>query len=86
VNKLNDGEAAIPRCVPWNDFDHNAIMVLRQTGEIIGYLNSNLATYLAPKFDVSGQDVPGVVARILRGRYMLVIIEFTVPRGGVVSQ
>jgi hypothetical protein len=85
VNKLSIGEPVILRREPWNAYDRNAIMVLRQTGEQLGYINRFLAASLAAKFDASEQEVPGVVVRLAKGGYIMVVIEFTVPQGGIVS-
>ena len=68
---------------PDNRFDHNAVVVLRQSGRPIGYLGRELALELAPCFDSYGLPVVAVVS-LLTGAYPRrgVSIRFAVPRGG----
>ena len=54
---------------PDNPYDRNAIMVCRENGEQIGYLNRNLAASLNPYFQAYGYPVKGRVTMLTGGSY-----------------
>jgi hypothetical protein len=60
VANLKYESPVILRREPENSFDSNAIAVLTEHGESIGYVDRHLAMLIASQLDVLG-DVPGVV-------------------------
>ena len=64
VAKLSLGESVVLHREPNNPHDNNAIMVLRQTGEQIGYINRILATSVAPRIDSTKQDTHAIVINL----------------------
>ena len=64
IAKLSLGESVVLRREPNNPHDNNAIMVLRQTGEQIGYINRILATSVAPRIDSTKQDIYAIVINL----------------------
>ena len=49
---------------PTNPYDVNAIMVMRQTGEQIGYVDRFWAARIAPQLDGLGGSISGTVTML----------------------
>ena len=64
VAKLTSGEPVALKREPTNPYDRNAIMVVRLTGEQIGYIDRFTAARIAPRLDRLGGSVNGAVTRI----------------------
>jgi len=64
VAKLTPSEPVVLKREPTNPYDRNAIMVVRLTGEQIGYIDRFTAARIAPRLDRLGGSVNGAVTRI----------------------
>jgi single-stranded-DNA-specific exonuclease len=68
---------------PTNPYDHNAISVERQNGQLIGYINRYLAATLAPFLDAHRTTVPASIQCLTGypelGYSLGVVITFNVP-------
>ncbi len=64
VAKLTSGEPVALKREPTNPYDRNAIMVVRLTGEQIGYIDRFTAARIAYRLDRLGGSVNGAVTRI----------------------
>jgi len=84
IARLTVGEQVWLRREPDNAYDTNAILVERENGDQLGYLNRQLAARTADLLDDSGGVVPGWVCRLLGGyasyASLGVRIRFQVPR------
>ncbi len=64
VAKLKYEEQVILKQEPTNPYDTNAVMVVRQMGEQIGYIDRFLAARIAPQLDWLGGSVIGTVTEL----------------------
>lgn len=68
---------------PDNPYDKNAIKVVRKTGQCFGYINRDLASGFAKKFDDYGKPVEAVIISITKGyssdSNIGVTIQFNLP-------
>jgi len=69
VARLRRGDRVWLDREPTNPYDRNAIMVCRENGEQIGYLNRHLAASLNPYFKAYGYPVKGRVSLLTGGNY-----------------
>ena len=52
---------------PENEFDSNAVKVVRWDKQQVGYLNKELAKIVAPRIDRLGRPIKGTVTRLTGG-------------------
>jgi single-stranded-DNA-specific exonuclease len=80
VALLQPGEEVLLVRDPHNPYDSNAIKVVRQNGQQIGFLDRYLAARLSGKLDQYGQPVEAIVTLITGGysayASLGVVIEF----------
>jgi len=83
VAQLQEGETVQLRREPDNPYDTNAICVVRQSGEQIGYINRKLAADLVSRFDAYGKPIPAKVFSLTgnanKSQSLGVSICFTMP-------
>lgn len=83
VAKLKMGDQIWLEREEHNPFDGNAVRVIRNSGEQIGYINRNLAMTVAPVMDRLGQPIEGRVYLLTGGSWgdysLGVIIAFKLP-------
>jgi single-stranded-DNA-specific exonuclease len=70
VAQLTVGEVVSLVRDPLNQFDSNAIMVIRQNGQQIGFLNRDLAAMLSARMDRLGRLVKATISAISGGLYI----------------
>ena len=70
VAQLKVGEVVCLVRDPLNPFDSNAIMVIRQNGQQIGFLNRDLAAMLSERMDRFGRLVKATISSISGGLYI----------------
>ena len=69
VAQLEVGDEVYLVREPSNAFDPNAIMVVRQNGQQVGYLNRELAARLSSRLDTFSQPVKAFVSSLIGGFY-----------------
>jgi single-stranded-DNA-specific exonuclease len=83
VALLTDREQVFLIREPDNQFDRNAIKVVRWDHRQVGYLNRELAKILAPRMDRSGRPVKATVTALTGGYYpgaiLGVMVRFRMP-------
>ena len=83
VAQLQQGEKVILERDPHNPFDRNAIKVVRQDGQQVGFLDKFLAAKLAERLDRHGKAVNAKVVSLTGGFYagswLGVVIKFDLP-------
>jgi nitrate reductase alpha subunit len=84
IARLHIGDRVWLEPEPDNVYDRNAIMVTRNNGEQIGYINRHLAQNLAPYFEITAGPVRGRVKYLtgssFDGYSLGVVIQFKIPR------
>lgn len=84
IAKLHIGDRIWLELEPDNPHDPNAVMVTRNNGEQVGYLNKHLAKNLAPYFAKAAGPIRGKVKYITGSAYdgysLGVVIQFKIPR------
>lgn len=84
VAKLQMGDRVWLEREPFNAYDVNAIKVIRNNGEQIGYISRHLAVSLAPIMDRLNSPVRGKVYLLTGSRYedytLGVVIAFKLPK------
>ena len=84
VARLQMGDRVWLERQPFNPYDMNAIKVIRNNGEQIGYINRYLAQSLAPLMDRLNSPIRGKVYLLTGSRYedytLGVVIAFKVPK------
>ena len=84
VAKLRLGDQVWLEREAFNRYDKNAIKVIRNNGEQIGYLSRQLALSLAPLMDRLGSPIEGRVYLLTGSRYddysLGVVIAFKLPK------
>ena len=84
VARLQMGDRVWLEREPFNRFDVNAIKVMRNNGEQIGYINRHLAQSLAPLMDKLHAPVRGKVYLLTGSSYenytLGVVIAFKLPK------
>ncbi|MFC2064280.1 HIRAN domain-containing protein [Chloroflexota bacterium] len=83
VAQLREEESVLLVRDPRNPFDHNAIKVVRQDGQQIGFLDRYLAAELASQLDYYGRLVKAVVLALTGGYYegssLGVVVQCEIP-------
>ena len=83
VARLRMGDKIWIQMQPYNAYDKNAIMVTRENGEQIGYINRHLAADIVHYFRVYGYPVQGKVSLLTGSRWdgysLGVVIMFKLP-------
>lgn len=84
VARLQMGDRVWLEREPFNAYDTNAIRVLRNNGEQIGYINRHLAHSIAPVMDRLNIPIRGKVYLLTGSRYedytLGVIVAFKFPK------
>lgn len=84
IARLHIGDRVWLEQEPDNPHDPNAVMVTRNNGEQVGYLNKHLAKNLAPYFEKITGPVRGkvkyITGSVFDGYSLGVVIQFKVPR------
>jgi len=84
ISKVKMGDWIWLEREPDNPHDFNAIMVCRNNGEQLGYLNRYLASNLVVYFDTYGKPVRGRVSLLTGSEYdgysLGVVISFKIPK------
>ncbi len=84
IAKLQMGDRVWLEREPFNAFDTNAVRVIRNNGEQIGYIRRQLARSLAPLMDRLDSPIRGKVYLLTGSRYddysLGVVIAFKLPK------
>lgn len=83
IKKMRDGESLILQREPDNDYDKNAIKVIRSDGQKIGYLNKDLAVKIQQYFNdtkLLRADVMEIVGKSYKDFSLGVVIKILPPK------